>query len=199
MYAIIRAGGKQARVSEGDVIAIERIKSAGAEVTFTPLLVVQDDGTVISERAALDKAKVVAEVLGESRGDKVEVFKYKPKTGYRRRQGHRQTYTTIQVKTIETGAKAAPKKAEAEKAEAKKPEKAEAKKPEKAEAKKPEKAEAKKPEKAETKKPEKKKAKASPEEKAPKKAKAPKGKDEAATEPKAEASAAETAAGDEEA
>ncbi len=110
MYAIIRAGGKQAKVSEGDVIAIERIKAADAEVTFTPLLVVQDDGTVISERAALDKTKVVAEVLGESRGDKVEVFKYKNKTGYRRRQGHRQTYTTIQVTAIETGVKKASKK-----------------------------------------------------------------------------------------
>ncbi len=166
MYAIIRAGGKQAKVSEGDVIAIERIKTADAEVTFTPLLVVQDDGTVISERAALGKTKVVAEVLGESRGDKVEVFKYKNKTGYRRRQGHRQTYTTIQVTAIEIGAKKAAKKAAKDD-----------------------------PEKAE-----KKKAKASSEEKAPKKAaKAPKDKDEAATDPKAEAPAAETAAGDEEA
>mgnify|MGYP001823432957 CR=1 FL=1 len=168
MYAIIRAGGKQAKVSEGDVIAIERIKTADAEVTFTPLLVVQDDGTVISERAALDKTKVVAEVLGESRGDKVEVFKYKNKTGYRRRQGHRQTYTTIQVTAIDTGAKKAAKKAakdDSEKAEKKK-----------------------------------KKAKASSEEKALKKAaKASKDKDEAATDPKAEAPAAETAAGDEEA
>ena len=169
MYAIIRAGGKQAKVSEGDVIAIERIKTADAEVTFTPLLVVQDDGTVISERAALDQTKVVAEVLGESRGDKVEVFKYKNKTGYRRRQGHRQTYTTIQVTAIETGAKKAAKKAaknDSEKTEKKK----------------------------------KKKAKASSEDKAPKKAaKASKDKDEAATDPKAEAPAAETAAGDEEA
>ena len=126
MYAIIRAGGKQAKVSEGDVIAIERIKTADAEVTFTPLLVVQDDGEVISERAALGKAKVVAEVLGESRGDKVEVFKYKNKTGYRRRQGHRQTYTTIQVTAIETGAKVekkAEKKSE-KKAEKKTKEKA---------------------------------------------------------------------------
>ena len=172
MYAIIRAGGKQAKVSEGDVIAIERIKTADAEVSFTPLLVVQDDGTVISERAALDKTKVVAEVLGESRGDKVEVFKYKNKTGYRRRQGHRQTYTTIQVTAIETGAKKAAKEA-SKKAAKDDPEKAEKKK---------------------------KKEKASSEEKAPKKAaKAPKDKDEAATEPKAEAPAAETAAGDEEA
>jgi large subunit ribosomal protein L21 len=100
MYAIIRAGGKQAKVSEGDVIDVERIKATD-EVSFTPLLVVKDDGTVISERADLGKIKVVAEVLGERRGEKVEVFKYKNKSGYRRRQGHRQTYTTLQVKTID--------------------------------------------------------------------------------------------------
>ena len=124
MYAIIRAGGKQAKVSEGDVIAVERIETTDDEVTFTPLLIVQDDGTVISERDALDQAKVVAEVLGESRGDKVEVFKYKNKTGYRRRQGHRQTYTSIQVKTIETGAKKKKAKKKKAAAEDKAPEKA---------------------------------------------------------------------------
>ena len=108
MYAIIRAGGKQAKVSEGDVIDVERLKVTD-EITFTPLLVVGDDGVVISDRDTLAKTKVVAEVLGEHRGDKVEVFKYKNKTGYRRRQGHRQTYTTIQVKSIE-GPDAKPKK-----------------------------------------------------------------------------------------
>jgi len=101
MYAIIRTGGKQAKVEEGDVLAIERIKDSD-KVTFTPLLVVGDDGTVLSDRKQLSGAKVVAEVLGESRGEKVDVFKYKNKTGYRRHQGHRQTYTTIQVTKIET-------------------------------------------------------------------------------------------------
>jgi large subunit ribosomal protein L21 len=202
MYAIIRAGGKQAKVSEGDVIAIERIKSADAEVTFTPLLVVQDDGTVISERDALGKTKVVAEVLGESRGDKVEVFKYKNKTGYRRRQGHRQTYTTIQVTAIETGAKAEKKseKKSDEKSEKKSDEKSEKKSDEKSEKKSDEKSEKKAEKKSDEKAETKTKEKASSEEKAPKKAaKAPKDKDEAATDPKAEAPAAETAAGDEEA
>ncbi len=99
MYAIIRAGGKQSKVSEGDVIDVERIKTTG-EVTFTPLLIVKDDGTVISDAKKLEKAKVTAEVMGEHRGDKVEVFKYKNKTGYRRSAGHRQTYTTIKVKKI---------------------------------------------------------------------------------------------------
>jgi large subunit ribosomal protein L21 len=107
MYAIIRAGGKQSKVREGDVIDVERIKLAAETVTFTPLLVVGDDGTVISDRDALEKATVTAEVIGEHRGDKIEVFKYKPKTGYRRRQGHRQTYTTLRVTSIGT---AAPKK-----------------------------------------------------------------------------------------
>jgi large subunit ribosomal protein L21 len=101
MYAIIRAGGKQTRVEEGDVFDVERLKTSGA-VTFTPLLLVGDDGTVISDRSALAKAVVTAEVLGEHRGDKVEVFKYKSKSGYRRRQGHRQTYTTLQVTKIAT-------------------------------------------------------------------------------------------------
>ena len=105
MYAIIRAGGKQQKVSEGDVLDVERLKATG-DVTFTPLLIVKDDGTVISDAKKLEKAKVTVEVIGEHRGDKVEVFKYKNKSGYRRRSGHRQTYTTIKVKKItQTGAK----------------------------------------------------------------------------------------------
>ena len=114
MYAIIRAGGKQSKVSEGDVLDVERLKATG-EVTFTPLLIVKDDGTVISDAKKLEKAKVTVEVLGEHRGDKVEVFKYKNKTGYRRRAGHRQTYTTIKVKkiTVTAGKKKAAKKAAA--------------------------------------------------------------------------------------
>jgi large subunit ribosomal protein L21 len=120
MYAIIRAGGKQAKVREGDVIDVERIKSEADTVTFTPLLLVDEDGTVISDKAALAKASVTADVLGESRGEKIDIFKYKNKTGYRRRQGHRQRYTRIQVTGIATGPKkkaatkkkAAPKKTE---------------------------------------------------------------------------------------
>ncbi|MCP4307384.1 MAG: 50S ribosomal protein L21 [bacterium] len=113
MYAIIRAGGKQSKVSEGDVLDVERLKATG-EVSFTPLLIVQDDGTVISDAKKLEKAKVTVEVMGEHRGDKIEVFKYKNKTGYRKRSGHRQTYTTIEVKKISMpAAKKAAKKAAA--------------------------------------------------------------------------------------
>ena len=113
MYAIIRAGGKQAKVAEGDVIDIERIKDSD-DVSFTPLLIVGDDGSVITDKDALAKASVTAKVIGESKGPKVDIFKYKNKTGYRRRQGHRQKYTTIEVTGIKTGGrKKAAKKAEA--------------------------------------------------------------------------------------
>jgi len=117
MYAIIRAGGKQAKVQEGDVIDVERIKADG-EVAFTPLLIVNDDGSVISDRDALDKLTVTTEVLGDSTGPKIDIFKYKNKTGYRRRSGHRQKYTRLEVKTIELPAakkKAAKKAADSDK------------------------------------------------------------------------------------
>jgi len=110
MYAIIRAGGKQAKVREGDVIDVERIKEAGDEISFTPLLLVADDGSVVSDREALQKASVSAKVIGESRGEKIDIFKYKNKTGYRRRQGHRQTYTRLEVTKIKGPKKAAAKK-----------------------------------------------------------------------------------------
>ena len=117
MYAIIRTGGKQSKVQEGDVLDVERLRGDG-EVTFTPLLVVSDDGTVISGRDNLADVKVVAKVLGPSSGPKIDIFKYKAKTGYRRRQGHRQKYTQIEVTSIEMPGK---KKPAAKKAPAKKP------------------------------------------------------------------------------
>jgi large subunit ribosomal protein L21 len=101
MYAIIRAGGKQAKVRSGDVIDIERVKGDATELTFEPLLVVDEDGNAVSDAAALAKAKVSAKVLGESHGPKVDIFKYKNKTGYRRRQGHRQKYTRIEITGID--------------------------------------------------------------------------------------------------
>ena len=102
MYAIIRAGGKQAKVHEGDVLDVERIKGADT-VSYTPLLIVGDDGSVISDKDALGKATVTAEILGASAGPKIDIFKYKNKTGYRRRIGHRQKYTKIKVTKIKAG------------------------------------------------------------------------------------------------
>jgi large subunit ribosomal protein L21 len=100
MYAIIRTGGKQAKVREGDVIDVERLKNTGEEVEFIPLLVVGDDGQTITDREQLAGFKVRAEVMGDTKGDKVDIFKYKNKTGYRRRMGHRQIYTTLKVTEI---------------------------------------------------------------------------------------------------
>jgi large subunit ribosomal protein L21 len=107
MYAIIRAGGKQAKVQSGDVIEIERVKGDAEELSFAPLLVVDDKGNAVSDRDLLAKASVTAKVLGESQGPKIDIFKYKNKTGYRRRQGHRQKYTQIEITEIKLpGAKA---------------------------------------------------------------------------------------------
>jgi large subunit ribosomal protein L21 len=128
MYAIIPVGGKQAKVSEGDVLSVELIKDTD-KVTYTPLLIVADDGSVIADPAKLKKATVTAEILGESAGPKIDIFKYKNKTGYRRRMGHRQKYTTIKVTGIKAPAgkkKAAAKATKSAKAEkAAKPAKAE--------------------------------------------------------------------------
>ncbi len=117
MYAIIRTGGKQAKVRQGDVIDVERLKAAGKEVEFAPLLVVDDDGNTISDRDQLAGYTVRAEIIGDTKGDKIDIFKYKNKTGYRRRMGHRQIYTTVKVTEI---AVSKPKKAaKAKAAEAK--------------------------------------------------------------------------------
>jgi len=107
MYAIIRAGGKQAKVQSGDVIEIERVKGDAEEMSFSPLLIVDDKGNAVSDRDLLAKASVTAKVLGGSQGPKIDIFKYKNKTGYRRRQGHRQKYTQIEITEIRMpGAKA---------------------------------------------------------------------------------------------
>jgi len=97
MYAIIRSGGKQTRVSKGYVIDVELLKDAGDEVTFTPLLVVDNEGAVITSREDLAGMQVKARVLGNVKGRKVEVFKYKNKSGYRRRKGHRQRHTRLEI------------------------------------------------------------------------------------------------------
>ena len=120
MYAIIRTGGKQAKVVEGDVLDVERLKGEEETVTFTPLLVVQDDGTTITGRDKLAKVKVNAKILGETQGPKIDILKYKAKTGYRRRAGHRQKYTRIEITKIQVPKQSPPKakKAAAPKEEA---------------------------------------------------------------------------------
>ncbi|NNC41851.1 MAG: 50S ribosomal protein L21, partial [Acidimicrobiia bacterium] len=104
MYAIIKSGGRQARVAEGDVLDIDRVTSdrvtGNGDLEFTPLMLVADDGTVITDPSKLGKATVKAKVVGETKGEKIHVFKFKNKTGYRRRIGHRQKFSTIEVTKI---------------------------------------------------------------------------------------------------
>jgi large subunit ribosomal protein L21 len=103
MYAVIRAGGKQHKVSEGDVIEVERLDAAEGDVRFEPVLVVDDAGRVSSLPSELESATVTARVVGAAKGPKVRILRYRSKTGYRRRTGHRQKYTTVEVSGIEVG------------------------------------------------------------------------------------------------
>jgi large subunit ribosomal protein L21 len=100
MYAVIRTGGKQQRVSEGQRVDVERLGAAqGETVSFSPVLVVDGD-EVLTGTDRLDGAQVSAVVVGEAKGPKITGFTYKPKTNNRRRWGHRQRYTTIEITGI---------------------------------------------------------------------------------------------------
>jgi large subunit ribosomal protein L21 len=108
MYAVIKTGGKQHKVKAGDVIEVEYIHGADDGLTFKPLLVVDDDGKTHVGRD-LDKAVVKAKAAGEQKGEKVRIFKYKNKTGYSRRQGHRQLLTLLEISDVSLGSGAAKK------------------------------------------------------------------------------------------
>jgi large subunit ribosomal protein L21 len=102
MYAVIKTGGKQHKVKAGDVIEVEYIHGVEDSITFKPLLVVDDDGTTHVGKE-LEKAVVTAKAAGEQKGDKVRIFKYKNKTGYARRQGHRQLMTLLEISDVSLG------------------------------------------------------------------------------------------------
>lgn len=113
MYAIVKTGGKQYRVEEGQSLLVERLPDdEGATVTLEPIMYRSDE--VVVDPAGLGKVKVQAKVLEHLRGEKIRVFKFKPKRGYKRTQGHRQELTRIEVTGISMGAAA--KKAPAAKA-----------------------------------------------------------------------------------
>src|ERR1700716_2752176 len=103
MYAVIRTGGKQERVEEGQRLQVERLaQTDGEELSFAPVLVVDGD-TVLAAPGDLAGASVSARVVGLAKGPKVRGFTYKPKTNNRRRWGHRQKYTTIEITGISRG------------------------------------------------------------------------------------------------
>ena len=118
MYAIVETGGKQYRVSEGDIINVERIKAeAGEEVAFDKVLVLGEGGEVLIGTPYVEAAQVFGKVVEHGKGEKVIIFKYKSKKDYRKKQGHRQPYTMIEITGVGKGKAKAPK-AEAPKAEA---------------------------------------------------------------------------------
>ena len=102
MYAIVKTGGKQYRVSEGQSLLIERLPADdGATVELTPLLVV--DGSDVLDGDGLSGVTVSARVVGHERGPKLRVVKFKPKRGYKRRTGHRQELTRIEITEVKRG------------------------------------------------------------------------------------------------
>jgi large subunit ribosomal protein L21 len=101
VYAIVRSGGRQHKVAVGDILEIDKIEAkAGASLALTPLLLVDGDEITVDAKA-LGKASVTAEVLGETKGPKIKIIKFKNKTGYKKRQGHRQRYTQVKVTGIQ--------------------------------------------------------------------------------------------------
>ena len=99
MYAIIATGGKQYKVSEGDVIKVEKLEAeAGNAVTFDQVIAISDKSLAVGEAVA--NATVTATVMEQGRGKKVIVYKYKRKTGYHKKNGHRQSYTQVKIDKI---------------------------------------------------------------------------------------------------
>jgi len=104
-YAVIKTGGKQYRVSPGDVLEVEKLEGdPGTELAFTEVLMTAQGGAVQVGSPTVVGARVVAEVVKQGRAKKILVFKKKRRKNYRRRQGHRQYQTTVRVTAIEAGA-----------------------------------------------------------------------------------------------
>ena len=101
MYAVIRSGGKQYRVAEGDVVRVENLPGkVGGKVTFKEVLALADDGDVKAGNPTLAKAKVAGTIVEQGKADKVRVFKFKKNSQYKILRGHRQRFTAVKVTEI---------------------------------------------------------------------------------------------------
>lgn len=100
MYAIIATGGKQYRVAQGDVIYVEKLDAAENDAVSFDVLLVEKDGDLKVGAPLVEDAKVEGKVLQQGRGAKIVVFKYKSKKNYRRKQGHRQPFTKVEITAI---------------------------------------------------------------------------------------------------
>jgi large subunit ribosomal protein L21 len=104
MYAIVKSGGKQFRVTVGQTVDLDRMPVAeGANLDLENVLLVAGDAGTTIGRPTVPGAKVTARVIGPVRGEKIIVFKYKPKVRYRRKLGHRQDYTRVRITGIQAG------------------------------------------------------------------------------------------------
>lgn len=113
MHAVIQTGGKQYRVSEGDVLRVEKLDAeAGAKLEIKEVLLVSDGDTVKVGTPFVSGGKVTAEVTEHGRGEKIEIIKFRRRQKYRRKQGHRQDYTELKITKVTAGRKAAAKKAD---------------------------------------------------------------------------------------
>ena len=102
MHAIIETGGKQYKVTEGDTLFIEKLEAeAGQAITFAKVLAILDGDKATFGAPVVEGASVAATVVKNGKGKKVRIFKYNPKKGYRKRQGHRQPYTKVQIGAIQ--------------------------------------------------------------------------------------------------
>ncbi|MDR2620549.1 MAG: 50S ribosomal protein L21 [Propionibacteriaceae bacterium] len=100
MYAIVRNGSRQHKVEVGSVLNIDDLTPEVGATVELPVVMLVNDGTLSTDTEALAKAKVTAEVLGAAKGPKIHILKFKNKSGYRKRQGHRQHYTTVKITDI---------------------------------------------------------------------------------------------------
>jgi len=103
MYAIVKTGGKQYRVAEGDVLEVEKLVGAPGDTVNLAAVLLVDGTTLVTDAAALAGAAVTAELVGHTKGPKIRIHKFKNKTGYHKRQGHRQPLTQIKVTGISSG------------------------------------------------------------------------------------------------
>ena len=100
VYAIVKAGGRQEKVSVGDIVVVDRLSGGTGSTVQLPALLLVDGEAVTSDAAALAKITVTAEVVRDEKGPKIDILKYKNKTGYRKRMGHRQKLTRLKVTGI---------------------------------------------------------------------------------------------------
>jgi large subunit ribosomal protein L21 len=113
VYAIVRCGGRQERASVDDVLTVDKLAGEVGSTITLPAVLIVDDGKVISDHAELGGYEITAEILGPASGPKINMIHYKNKTGYRRRQGHRQKYTQVKITGIGAGKASASSKKKA--------------------------------------------------------------------------------------